>query len=135
MVLSAAVDGAARGNPGPAGAGVWLGDGKGRTIGEHSVYLGETTNNVAEYQGLISALTWCVEHGATRVDIRSDSLLMVQQMRGVYKVKNEGLKPLYGQARLLANKIGKVDFKHIPREENKDADRLANAAMDEAAKT
>ena len=66
--------------------------------------------------------------------IRSDSLLLVQQMRGVYKVKHEGLKPLHGQARLLAHKIGRVTFEHVPREKNKDADRLANLAMDEADK-
>ena len=127
------IDGGARGNPGPAGIGVRLLDTSGELAEELGDYIGEATNNVAEYQGLIEALTWCVSQGAARVDIRSDSLLLVQQMRGVYKVKNEGLKPLHGQARLLAHKIGRVDFEHVPREANKDADRLANLAMDEAA--
>jgi probable phosphoglycerate mutase len=94
--------------------------------------LPHATNNVAEYQGLLAALTWCLDHGAASVHVKSDSLLLVQQMRGVYKVKHEGLKPLYGQARLLAYKIGQVTFEHVRRELNKDADRLANLAMDEA---
>jgi ribonuclease HI len=89
------------------------------------------TNNVAEYNGLIAALDWCVAHAATDVHVRSDSLLLVQQMRGVYKVKNEGLKPLYGQARMLAHRIGRVQYEHIRRELNAEADRLANLAMDE----
>jgi probable phosphoglycerate mutase len=94
--------------------------------------IGSATNNVAEYQGLLSALSWCLDHGATRVHIRSDSLLLVQQMLGRYRVKNAGLKPLSGQARLLSAKIGQVTYEHVPRERNKDADRLANLAMDEA---
>ena len=93
--------------------------------------LPHATNNVAEYHGLLAALEWGVSQGATALKIRSDSLLLVQQMRGVYKVKNEGLKPLYGQARLLAHRIGRVEFEHVPREKNRDADRLANLAMDE----
>jgi len=127
------IDGGARGNPGPAGWGAIVRTTDGDVAAELFGAMAHATNNVAEYQGLIEALTWCVSQGATRVDIRSDSLLLVQQMRGVYKVKNEGLKPLHGQARLLAHKIGRVDFEHVPREANKDADRLANLAMDEAA--
>jgi len=90
------------------------------------------TNNVAEYNGLLAALEWCRNHGATDVHIKSDSLLLVQQMRGIYKVKNEGLKPLYGRARLIAHEIGRVTYEHVRREANADADRLANMAMDEA---
>jgi ribonuclease HI len=93
--------------------------------------LPHATNNVAEYNGLLAALRWCEAEGITEAHIRSDSLLLVQQMRGVYKVKNEGLKPLHGEARLLANRIGRVTYEHVRRELNKDADRLANAAMDE----
>jgi len=105
----------------------------GDVAAELSGTMPHATNNVAEYQGLIEALTWCADHGAGEVEIRSDSLLLVQQMRGVYKVKHEGLKTLHGRARLLAHQIGRVEFKHVPRDENKDADRLANLAMDAAA--
>ncbi len=130
--FTAYIDGGARGNPGPAGWGALIQDGSGSVVAELYGVLAHATNNVAEYQGLISALTWAIEHGATSLAIRSDSLLVVQQMRGVFKVKHDGLKPLYGQARLLAHKIGRVTFAHIPREQNKEADRLANIAMDEA---
>jgi len=125
------VDGGARGNPGPAGWGAVMQTVDGEIVAELRGGIARATNNVAEYQGLIAALTWGIEQGAGALAIRSDSLLIVQQMRGVYKVKSEGLKPLHGQARLLAHKIGRVTFTHIPREENKDADRLANLAMDE----
>lgn len=126
------VDGGARGNPGPAGWGALIQAPSGETIAELFGALPHSTNNVAEYNGLLAALSWCAEQGATAVHVRSDSLLLVQQMRGVYKVKNEGLKPLHGQARLLAHKIGRVTFEHVRRELNKQADRLANLAMDEA---
>lgn len=129
------IDGGARGNPGPAGWGVVVQSDAGEMVAELMGALPHATNNVAEYSGLLAALDWCAEHGATSVHVRSDSLLLVQQMRGVYKVKHDGLKPLYGQARLLAHKIGKVTFEHVRREKNKDADRLANLAMDEAART
>jgi ribonuclease HI len=126
------VDGGARGNPGPAGWGAVVCDAAGATVAELFGALPHATNNVAEYNGLLSALDWCADHQATAVHVKSDSLLMVQQMRGVYKVKNEGLKPLHARARLLAHRIGKVTFEHVRRELNKDADRLANLAMDEA---
>jgi probable phosphoglycerate mutase len=128
------VDGGARGNPGPAGWGALVRDASGEVAAELRGALPHATNNVAEYHGLIAALEWSLGAGVTRLHIRSDSLLLVQQMRGVYKVKNEGLKPLYGRARLLAHEIGHVDYEHVPRELNKDADRLANLAMDEAAR-
>ena len=126
------IDGGARGNPGPAGWGVVVQDTAGEVVAELFGALPHATNNVAEYSGLLAALDWCAEHGASSVHIRSDSLLLVQQMRGVYKVKHEGLKPLYGRARLLAHQIGKATFEHVRREANKAADRLANLAMDEA---
>jgi len=125
-------DGGARGNPGPAASAYVVETEDGTVLAAHGEAIGNTTNNVAEYHGLLAALDWCVEQGAKIVAIRSDSLLLVQQMRGVYKVKNDGLKPLHGRARLLAHKIGRVTFEHVPREKNKDADRLANQAMDEA---
>src|SRR5262245_47265839 len=126
------IDGGARGNPGPAGWGVVVQNDAGEVQAELFGALPHATNNVAEYSGLLAALDWCAEHGANVVHVRSDSLLLVQQMRGVYKVKHEGLKPLYGRARLVAHQIGKVTFEHVRREKNKDADRLANLAMDQA---
>ncbi len=128
----ASIDGGARGNPGPAGWGAVIEDEAGARVAELAGTLAHATNNVAEYHGLLAALDWCARHGATGVHIRSDSLLLVQQMRGAYKVKHDGLKPLHGQARRLAHKIGQVTYEHVRREQNKDADRLANQAMDEA---
>jgi ribonuclease HI len=126
------IDGGARGNPGPAGWGVVIRSAEGAPVAEFYGAIGPATNNVAEYNGLLSALGWCIEHGATRVHVRSDSLLLVQQMLGNYKVRNDGLKPLHGRARLLGSRIGRVTYEHVPRELNRDADRLANLAMDEA---
>jgi ribonuclease HI len=91
------------------------------------------TNNVAEYSGLLAALRWAVANGITTLHVRSDSLLLVNQMKGQYRVKNPGLQPLYEDARSLVHQIGRVTFEHVRREFNKDADRLANEAMDEAA--
>jgi len=128
------IDGGARGNPGPAGWGVVLRRPDEEGLVELYGSIGSATNNVAEYNALLSALGWCVEHGVARLHVCSDSLLLVQQMLGNYKVKNEGLKTLHGQARLLASRIGRVSYEHVPREQNKEADRLANLAMDEAAR-
>lgn len=128
------IDGGARGNPGPAGWGAVVQSPAGDVVAELFGALPHATNNVAEYSGLLAALDWCKENGATNVHVKSDSLLLVQQMRGVYKVKSDGLKPLYGRARLLAHSIGQVTFEHVRRELNKEADRLANLAMDEAEK-
>jgi ribonuclease HI len=127
------IDGGARGNPGPAGWGAILRSLEGTVAAELCGAIPHATNNVAEYRALIAALEWCVANGASRLDVRSDSLLLVQQMRGAYKVKSEGLKPLYSQARRLALEIGLVSFEHVRREQNVEADRLANRAMDEAA--
>lgn len=126
------IDGGARGNPGPAGWGAVIRQDRSDSTEELHGAIPHATNNVAEYQGLLAALEWCAGRDATEVLIRSDSLLLVQQMKGVYKVKNEGLRPLYGRARLLVNRIGRVRFEHVRREQNRDADRLANRAMDEA---
>jgi probable phosphoglycerate mutase len=129
------IDGGARGNPGPAGWGAVVRTPAGEMVTELMGAIPHATNNVAEYSGLLAALDWCADHDAQKVLVKSDSLLLVQQMRGVYKVKNDGLKPLHGRARLLANRIGRVSYQHVPREQNADADRLANLAMDEAAGT
>jgi ribonuclease HI len=99
-------------------------------LSEQHGSLGAATNNNAEYRGLIAALQWAVEHDVKQLTVKGDSLLIVEQMRGNYKVKNEGLKPLYLQARMLVMQIGDVRFEHVPREQNKDADRLSNVGMD-----
>ena len=91
------------------------------------------TNNVAEYNGLLAALRWAAANGISTLHIRSDSELLVKQMKGQYRVKNPGLQPLYEEAAALARRIGRVTFEHVRREFNKEADRLANEAMDEAA--
>jgi ribonuclease HI len=126
------IDGGARGNPGPAGYGVRIEQEDG-TVVELKQSLGVATNNVAEYNGLLAALRWGVEHGLQALSVRSDSELLVKQMKGVYRVRSAGLQPLYDEARALARSIGRVTFEHVRREFNRDADRLANEAMDEAA--
>ena len=131
--IVAYIDGGARGNPGPAAFGVRIENPDGTPIEEFSESIGVATNNVAEYRGLLAALEWARSHGASAVHIRSDSLLLVQQMLGNYKVKHPGLQPLYAKARLVAHQIGRVSFEHVRRESNQHADRLANAAMDDGA--
>ena len=131
---SANIDGGSRGNPGPAGYGVRV-EREDGSIVELKEALPLATNNVAEYSGLLAALRWAVAHGITTLHVRSDSLLLVNQMKGQYRVKNPGLQPLYEDARSLVHQIGRVTFEHVRREFNKDADRLANEAMDEAAST
>jgi probable phosphoglycerate mutase len=126
------IDGGSRGNPGPAGYGVHIERGDGTVI-ELKRALGLATNNVAEYSGLVAVLTWAAEQRLDTLHIRSDSELLVKQMRGDYRVKNAGLLPLHETAKRLAREIGRVQFEHVRREFNKDADRLANEAMDEAA--
>lgn len=126
-------DGGSRGNPGPAGYGVRIEDEAGAVLAELRASLGLATNNMAEYHGLLAGLDWALAHGHRDVRVRSDSELLVKQMRGEYRVKNEGLQPLHARARALAARIGQVTFEHVRRERNKEADRLANLAMDEAA--
>lgn len=123
-------DGAARGNPGPAGAGAVLTDAQGKTVGEVCCYLGETTNNQAEYQALLLALEEAKSVGALRVNVFADSELMVKQIKGEYRVKNEGLKPLYKKIMALLCHFGGYHIAHVPREQNKRADKLANLAID-----
>ena len=130
--IVAYIDGGARGNPGPAGFGVRVEEPDGTLIEEFAESIGVATNNVAEYRALIAALEWAKRHGRDQLHVRSDSLLLVQQMLGNYKVKNAGLQPLHAKARLLANEIGRVTFEHVGRAHNAHADRLANAAMDQA---
>lgn len=129
---TAHVDGGSRGNPGPAGYGVRIEQSDG-TIVDLKEAIETATNNVAEYRGLLAALAWAAAHGIATLHIRSDSLLLVKQMQGEYRVKHPGLQPLHEEARGLARRIGRVTFEHVRRELNKEADRLANEAMDEAA--
>ncbi len=130
-MITAYFDGGARSNPGPAGYGVYIVDDQGTVLAELHGSLGIATNNVAEYRGLIAALQWAVDNNVTRITIKGDSLLIVEQMRGNYKVKNEGLKPLHMQARMLVMQIGgNVKFEHVRRELNTEADRLSNVGMD-----
>jgi probable phosphoglycerate mutase len=131
--IVAYIDGGARGNPGPAGFGVRIERTDGTLLDEFYESIGVATNNVAEYRALVSALEWALRHRCRSVHVRSDSLLLVQQMLGRYKVKHPGLQPLHARARTLTHKIGRVAFEHVRRESNRHADRLANAAMDDAA--
>lgn len=132
-MTTAYTDGGSRGNPGPAGYGVRIEDAKGQLLEELYEGLGTATNNVAEYRGLLAALRWARDHQLTSLRVRSDSELLVKQMKGIYRVKNPGLQPLYQEAQQLARQIGRVVFEHVRREQNAEADRLANKAMDEAA--
>lgn len=130
-MITAYIDGGARGNPGPAGYGVYIVDENGNPLAELYEGIGIATNNVAEYRGLLAALEWALEHGYRRVHIKSDSLLLVQQIKGNYRVKNEGLLPLYRKALRLMEQIGDVTVEHVRREDNRRADRLSNLGMDQ----
>ncbi len=123
-------DGAARGNPGPAGAGAYICTEDGKIVAEIAEYLGETTNNVAEYKGLLYGLERLVELGAQEVEVLADSELMVKQLNGLYRVKHPNLIPLYREAQALLKKIPSYTIRHVRREMNKDADRLSNEAID-----
>jgi ribonuclease HI len=130
MAIIAYIDGGARGNPGPAGYGVRIEDENGELIDEFNGFLGTSTNNVAEYNGLVAALRYAEQRGHRVVRIKSDSELLVKQMRGEYRVKNPGLQPLYQQARAIAASLERIVYEHVRREQNTHADRLANLAMD-----
>jgi ribonuclease H / adenosylcobalamin/alpha-ribazole phosphatase len=126
-------DGGARGNPGPAGWGAVVREADtGQILLERAEAIGIATNNVAEYQGLIAGLRAAADLGATEVEVRMDSKLVVEQMAGRWKIKHPGLRPLAAEAAALVRRFEKVTFGWVPRERNRDADRLANEAMDEA---
>jgi ribonuclease HI len=131
LKIVAFVDGASRGNPGPAGYGVFMKTDGGEII-EISGYLGTTTNNVAEYSGLLEALSVAKSEGATEVEIVSDSELLVKQMLGQYRVKHPNLIPLFRRARSMVREFRRFSIRHTLRAGNKDADRLANLAVDRA---
>lgn len=131
--LIAHTDGGARGNPGPAGYGVVIHDARGDKVAALSQYLGKQTNNFAEYQALIGALEYAVEHGPKALKVVSDSELLVRQIKGIYKVKEPTLRDLHGRARQLINQLEWFDIEHVLRGHNREADDLANAAMDKGS--
>ncbi len=128
--VTAHCDGGARGNPGPAGYGAVLQDSSGRLLAELSEFLGIRTNNYAEYAGLLACLQWALEQQQPRLRVVSDSLLMVRQIQGRYKVNSPDLRPLWEQARGRIAQLDRFEITHALRHKNKDADRLANQAMD-----
>lgn len=127
------IDGAARGNPGPAGYGIHVSDNNSETIEDAFGYIGEQTNNFAEYTALLAALKLARLRGWNDVHIRSDSQLLVRQLNGEYKVKNEVLARFFRQARSDMSRLKRCRIEHVPRGENKEADKLANKAVDEMA--
>jgi ribonuclease HI len=128
--LIAHSDGGARGNPGPAGYGVVIQDESGRKVAALSEYLGHQTNNFAEYQGLIAALEYAIKNGPKALKLISDSELLVRQIKGIYKVKNAVLQDLHARAKELIAQLDWFSIGHALREQNKEADQLANEAMD-----
>jgi ribonuclease HI len=126
------IDGGSRGNPGPASYGVVIRGPSGEVVAELKKHIGRTTNNVAEYYGLIAALDYAESHGIRAVRIESDSELLVKQMRGLYKVKSPDLQPLFERARKMSQGFDFFRIDHVYREQNQDADRLANEALDKA---
>jgi ribonuclease HI len=129
-IFVAYVDGASRGNPGPASYAVILRSPDGATRFESGKYIGRATNNVAEYYGLITALDYAAAQGINRLLVRSDSELLVRQMQGRYKVKSADLRPLHERARKLVQSFAYFAIEHVPREQNREADELANMALD-----
>ncbi len=128
--ITAYCDGGSRGNPGPAGYGVWIQGADGEPLAELSEYLGRTTNNVAEYSGLLAALEFAVKNGHPRLRVIADSELMVKQMQGRYKVNSADLRPLYEEAKRRVARLERFRIEHVLRGKNQRADRLANLAMD-----
>lgn len=126
-------DGGARGNPGPAGIGVVLTTPDGEVVEEIGRGIGWATNNVAEYEGLIEGLQAARRHGVSNLSVFMDSTLVIEQMKGNYKVKNRGLQPLHARARKLAREFDRITFQAVPRAQNTHADRLSNQGMDEQA--
>lgn len=128
--VTAHCDGGARGNPGPAGFGAVMTDAQGHVLAELSEFLGAKTNNVAEYSGLLASLEWALDNGHPCLRVVSDSELMVKQIQGKYKVKSPDLRPLFDEAKRRIALLRQFEISHALRHKNKDADRLANEAMD-----
>ena len=131
--LVAHTDGGARGNPGPAGYGVVIRDSSGQKVAGLSQYLGRQTNNFAEYQALIAALEYAIEHGPKALKVVSDSELLVRQIKGIYKVKEPTLRDLHARASQLISKLDWFNIEHVLRGHNREADDLANQAMDKGS--
>lgn len=127
------IDGGSRGNPGPAAYGVVLRDPRGEIVARLKKYIGRTTNNVAEYYGLIAALDYAQSNSIRALHIESDSELLVKQMRGQYKVKSADLQPLFERAKKMSQLLASFQIRHVYREHNREADALANEAMDEVS--
>lgn len=132
--FQANIDGGSRGNPGPAAYGVVIRDAKGGITARLKKYMGQSTNNVAEYFGLIAALDYAQAHGIRALRVESDSELLVKQMRGQYRVKSDDLRPLFERARKMAQTLESFRIDHVPRERNRDADALVNQALDETSR-
>ena len=128
--MSIHADGASRGNPGPAAIGVIIKDQRDRLIASISRRIGKTTNNQAEYRAVIAALEEAIRLGASQVDVKMDSELIVKQVNGSYRVKKDTLKPLYQQVKQLQGSLERFTITHIPRQQNSEADKLANRALD-----
>jgi ribonuclease HI len=128
------IDGGSRGNPGPAAYGVLIRDGRGEVVARLKKYIGQNTNNVAEYFGLIAALDYAQTHGIRALRVESDSELLVKQMRGQYKVKSEELKPLFERAKKMSQTLEMFRIEHVYREQNREADALVNQALDETSR-
>jgi probable phosphoglycerate mutase len=124
------IDGASRGNPGPAAYGVVLESPDGVPLTTLSKAIGHTTNNVAEYHGLLAALEYALQHNVRRLKVLSDSELMARQIQGAYKVKSPDLKPLFERARSAIAQLESFSIEHVRREHNREADKLANLALD-----
>jgi ribonuclease HI len=133
LAWRANIDGGSRGNPGPASYGVVIRDPRGEVVARLKKYIGRTTNNVAEYYGLIAALDYAHANSIRALRVESDSELLVKQMRGQYKVKSADLKPLYERALKMSQAIPSFRIEHVYREQNREADLLANEAMDEVS--
>jgi ribonuclease HI len=129
-MITAHCDGGSRGNPGPAGYGAVIEDANGQVLARLSEFLGMQTNNYAEYSGLLGVVKWALEYGHTRLKVVSDSELMVKQMKGQYKVASPALRPLWEEARALTRRLERFEIGHTLRGGNKEADKLANEAMD-----
>jgi ribonuclease HI len=127
------IDGGSRGNPGPASYGVVIRDPRGEVVAKLKKYIGRMTNNVAEYYGLIAALDYAQSHSVRSLRIESDSELLVKQMRGLYKVKSEDLRPLFERAHKMSQTFESFRIDHVYREQNREADALANEALDETS--
>lgn len=130
--IVAHIDGGSRGNPGPAAYGVAITTPQGQSVTAFAKFLGQATNNFAEYQGLLAALEYALNHGYPRLRVFTDSELMARQISGQYKVRSPDLKPLHDQARALIARLESFSIRHVYREQNREADRLANRAMDDA---